>query len=236
MTGFRRAAAHQTGEGDGICFSATPAGVRQGRAPADSAAWVEVHDSGHYATPVPALAEAAPPRTLWFNAAMLALLLRGGLLVHTAGVELNGHGLLLAGVSGIGKSTLAAILEAAFPACVLGDERIAVRPVDKRGWTLAGTPWSSTAGLARRRSAPLAALVFLEQAPVDALRPLPAAEALPRLLPLVSVDWALPALADRGAGAMDALLASVPAFVFRFAKSPAAAQFLSTWAETLVCR
>ena len=180
----------------------------------------------------------APLRTLWFNVAMLGLLLRDGLLVHVAGASLKAHGLLFLGVSGIGKSTLSQLLEDAFPGSVLGDERIGVRPEAGIGgmrWKMSGSPWTSSAGIARQREAPLSALVFLEQASENAIHSLSAAEALPRMLPLISVDWKLDALADRGVAALNALLSAVPAYVFRFSKSPAAADFISAWAETLAC-
>ena len=182
-----------------------------------------------------------PVRTLWFNVALLGLLLRGGLLVHAAGAVLKGRGLIFPAVSGTGKSTLSRLLEAEFPGSVVCDERIAVRPdatpdVAAPHWTLAGTPWTSSAGIARKTAAPLAALVFLEQAPACGITPIPASDAVRRMLPLISVDWKSDALAGRGVAALDTLLAAVPAYVFRFPKSPAAADFIAAWAGTLACR
>ena len=179
-----------------------------------------------------------PVRTLWFNVTVLALLLRGGLLVHAAGAVLKGRGLIFPAVSGTGKSTLSGLLEAEFPESVVCDERIALRPAAASGatppaWILAGTPWSSSAGIARKTAAPLSAIVFLEQAPDCAIEPIPASDAVRRMLPQISVDWKNPELADRGVAALDALLAAVPAYVFRFPKSPAAARFIAAWAETL---
>lgn len=179
-----------------------------------------------------------PIRTLWFNVTLLALLLRGGLLVHAAGAVLKGCGLVFPAVSGTGKSTLSGLLEAEFPGSVVCDERIAVRPVATPDvaaprWTLAGTPWASSAGIARMTAAPLAALVFLEQALECEITPISASDAVRRMLPLISVDWKNNELADRGVATLDALLAAVPAYVFRFPKSPAAARFIAAWAETL---
>ena len=182
--------------------------------------------------------DSAKARALWINVALLALLLRGGLLVHAAGAVLKGCGLVFPAVSGTGKSTLSGLLEAEFPGSVVCDERIAVRPVATPDvaaprWTLAGTPWASSAGIARMTAAPLAALVFLEQALECEITPISASDAVRRMLPLISVDWKNDALADRGVAALDALLAAVPAYVFRFPKSPAAARFIAAWAETL---
>jgi hypothetical protein len=224
--------------GDGV-FYASPAEVAVAPPAWRTLPWVCVDGRSGTLTPLQPLAPGdAPPRTLWFNAALLALLLRGGLLVHAAGAVLHGRGLIFPAVSGTGKSTLSGLLEAAFPGSVVCDERIAARrdatPDGAMSrWTMAGTPWASTAGIARKTSAPLAALVFLEQAAECAIAPISAADAARRMLPQISVDWSLPTLADRGVAALDALLSTAPAFVFRFPKSPAAADFIAAWAETL---
>lgn len=95
-----------------------------------------------------------------------------------------------------------------------------------------GTPWKSTAGISRRRAVPLAGLIFLEQAEENKIRPITTGEALPRVLPLISVDWQNKELSESGANALDDLLSSVPAFNFAFQKSSAAAEYLAGWAET----
>ncbi len=171
-------------------------------------------------------------RSLWFNVAMLGLLQQGGLLIHAAGVELQGHGLLILGISGAGKSTLSALLDEAFPESVLCDERIALLPEegsDESTWRMMRSPWESSAGIARRKTAPLSALVFLEQASVCEIHPISASEALQRILPLVSIDWKEQCLADCGVAALDRLLTTVPAFVYRFTKELEAAQYLDRW-------
>ncbi|MGI5869517.1 MAG: hypothetical protein ACOX9C_08770 [Kiritimatiellia bacterium] len=239
MTGFRGVSASmmKTANG-GLRFSASVNKVRPGRPPDDGAPWVEVDSAGFFTHPSAELAEDAPRRSLWFNAAMLALLMNGGLLVHSAGAVLKRRGIVIAALSGTGKSTLSRFLEDAFPGSVVGDERMAVRPVpspdaDAPRWMLAGTPWESTAGIARKTTAPLAALVFLEQAPACEIESISALDAAKRLLPLISVDWTISTLADLGVSALNALLAAIPAYVFRLPKSPDAARFLATWVETL---
>ena len=195
-------------------------------------AWVEVDGPRGMARPLLGVdTKEAPPRSLWFNVTMLCLLLRGGLLVHAAGAAISGRGFLFLGESGIGKSTLSRLLEDFLPGSVICDERLACRPVEGR-WTMFGTPWKSTAGISRRLAVPLAGLVFLEQAEENKIRPITTGEALPRMLPLISVDWQNEELSGRGANALDDLLSSVSAFNFAFQKSSAAAEYLAGWAET----
>ena len=244
-TGFRVLTEHPARELCGsdlkVCYTSTSS-ISIGVPPPGESPCVAVDGSCGIVYPVNARGlDGVPARTLWFNVVLLALLLRGGLLVHAAGAVLNGRGLIFPALSGTGKSTLSGLLETDYPGSVVCDERIAARPVatpDEAAprWTLAGTPWSSSAGIARKTAAPLAALVFLEQAPDCAIKPIPASAAARRMLPLISVDWKNNELADRGVAALDALLASVPAYVFRFPKSPAAVHFIAAWAETPACR
>lgn len=174
-----------------------------------------------------------PSRPLWMNAALVSLLLRDGLLLHAAGAVLEGRGMAILGTSGTGKSTLSRRIEARCPDSVLCDERIAVRADGAGGWTVAGTPWASTAGIARRRSVPLSALVFLEQHPVNDIRPLRREDALGRILPMASIPWQEDELASRGSETLDRLLRAVPSFVYRVANSASAADHLAAWAATL---
>jgi hypothetical protein len=144
-----------------------------------------------------------------------------------------GRGLLLVASSGVGKSTLSRWVESAYPGSVLCDERIAVRREEGDAWTMAGTPWSSSAGIARRRTVPLSAIVFLEQAPANEIRPLTAAQAFERILPMVSIPWHETDLANLGTTTLGHLLGTVPAHLYRVVNAPSAAEHLRAWALTL---
>jgi len=99
---------------------------------------------------------------------------RQSTLVHAAGVDLGGDGLLFFGSSGAGKSTLAALWRDAQAATILGDERIAVhRSPDS--FVISGTPWHSTVQKVSPLEVPLKAMFFLEHASAntaDQLSPL----------------------------------------------------------------
>jgi hypothetical protein len=104
----------------------------------------------------------------------------GGFLVHACGLALAGRGLLVAGSSGRGKSTLSGLVAREE---VLSDERILLRPGADGAPELHGTPWPGTAGLARCGRAPLAALLLLgPHGTAPGLRPLSRAEACRRLV------------------------------------------------------
>lgn len=117
-----------------------------------------------------------------------------GLVIHAAGVAWEGRGLAFIGRSGRGKSTQASLWERLRGAVVLNDDRPAVT-LGAAGPELHGTPWSGSSAKRLALSVPLAALVFLEQAPVNEARLLTRSEAIPLLLPRVFMPyWSEPGM------------------------------------------
>lgn len=110
---------------------------------------------------------------------------RGGLLLHAAGVIIDGRVWLLPGPSGTGKSTAAAAPDIER---VLSDERVIVRRCGD-GWRAWGTPWWS-AGRTRPFDSGYAAvggIARLHKARRHAVRPLAADAAATWLLRSVSL-------------------------------------------------
>ena len=100
----------------------------------------------------------APLHELWTS----FLLLRGrGALVHACGLLTHQHVHLFVGESGVGKSTLAGILESRF-GLVLSDDRIVLRP-DGEGFRAYGTPWHGEARFASPKCGKLCSISFLSQ-------------------------------------------------------------------------
>ncbi len=155
-----------------------------------------------------------PTDQIWLARALAG---HGAFFLHAAGMKVAGHGVLFAGHSGAGKSTMVTVMRGAGE--ILCDDRIVVRRWPG-GFRIHGT-WSHgdvpdvSAG-----SAPLRAILFLEQAKENRLVPLPdARERLERVLPLlvkplVSADWWEQMLA-----VIAKLVAEVPAYRLRFDRS-----------------
>src|SRR5439155_7234693 len=101
-------------------------------------------------------------------AVSLALPRRGGLLLHSSGVVERGRGFLFAGRSGAGKTTAVRLLA---PRTPLGDDLIAILP-DGAGFAARATPFAGEYGPVAPRDAPLARILFLEQAPEHRALPL----------------------------------------------------------------
>jgi hypothetical protein len=138
-----------------------------------------------------------------------------GIVLHAAGALVNGRGLALAGVSGAGKSTLTGLASGRPGWTPLSDDRVIVR-VGAGVPTLHGTPWPGEGLSAENRQGTLAGLLFLEQGPVNAIRPLVTQDALTRLLRMTSVPWYDPEFVGRTLDACGKIVAGI---------SPAALMF-----------
>jgi len=103
----------------------------------------------------------------------------GGLLIHAAGIELEGRGFLFIGPSGAGKSTAAALTRGG---SVLTWDRAAISWVGSQpiAWAMpGGSVQSQAAGVRSRVSVPLAGVYRVRQAAQDCrVELLPAAEAI----------------------------------------------------------
>ena len=157
----------------------------------------------------------------------LHLAARGiGALHHAAAAIRGGRCYLFPARSGTGKSTLATLLDRSGEFRVLGDDRIFTR---RRGGEFAGcgTPWVSTAGLCENLSAPLGALVFLNQARQTCLEAIPHADAARRLLPLTDIPWWEPRITDSVLDYLDGLVSTVPAYILHFTPTPDVARALA---------
>ena len=148
---------------------------------------------------------------------------REACLLHSAGVVLDGHGLVFVGHSDAGKSTTVELLRHRFGDRleILCDDRIVVRrgPEGFRAfgtWNHGDVPDVSPGG------APLRAVLFLEQGRENDLRP-PAdrGEAVRRLLativkPLETAEWW-----HKEMDVLERLVAEVPCHTMRFDRSGA---------------
>ncbi len=143
-----------------------------------------------------------------------AILFTGGLVFHSSGLDDNGKGIVFIGHSGAGKSTQLGLWSLEPGVIAMNDDRIAVR-VEGRGPMCYGTPWGGTADIARKHAAPLAALIVLEQAPENAIRPLAPADAAPLLSARAFLPYWDAALMQRAMANLNAILAHVPVYRLR---------------------
>jgi hypothetical protein len=113
---------------------------------------------------------------------MVHLLAQGrGVEVHGSGVIMpDGRGMLFAGQSGAGKTTLSRMWLAEERVKILSDERIIVRKEDGALW-MYGTPWHGDGYIANQGRARLSRIFFLRHGACNELVPVPRTQAVARL-------------------------------------------------------
>ena len=137
------------------------------------------------------------------------------MLLRAAGGSIDGQGVLFAGSTGTGKSTVSRLLGKARNARFLSDDRIMVRRFGSK-FSMFGTPWPGDAGVAINESVPLKAICFLRHGNRTELTQLEEKEARERLLPVASVPWYEPELAEKANELCDYLIDHYPAFDLSF--------------------
>lgn len=104
-----------------------------------------------------------------------------GILLHSCGIELNGKGILFAGHSGAGKSTMAWLWSDGGNVPILSDDRIIVRKKNGVFW-MYGTPWHGDGKFASPRGYPLEKIYFIKHATKNKIRETKKIEATSKLL------------------------------------------------------
>lgn len=111
----------------------------------------------------------------------------GGFVFHCAYIEWNGTAVLFTAPSGTGKSTQAELWRKYRDAEIINGDRAAV--CIKEGLLVAaGIPFSGSSSYCGNRTLPVAAIVYLSQAPETSIRKLRGAEAFSKLWEGVSVN------------------------------------------------
>jgi hypothetical protein len=88
---------------------------------------------------------------------------RRGIMLHACGIDDGGKGIVFAGPSDAGKTTLARLWNKVPGVRVLGDETLVLREVG-REYHVYGTPWPGEAGLADPGGVPLRRVLFVQHA------------------------------------------------------------------------
>ncbi|AOY77995.1 hypothetical protein [Clostridium formicaceticum] len=113
-----------------------------------------------------------------------ALLEFDGFCLHASAVAHDNRAVLFSGPCGIGKSTHASLWQQHFgkdKAVIINDDKPALRLVEDNFYVY-GTPWSGKSHLNTNIKVPLQAIVFIEQAEENHIRPLNNKEAAQMLI------------------------------------------------------
>lgn len=163
------------------------------------------------------------------NAAMLVYAFAtaplGTLLFHASVIVREQRGFLFLGHSGTGKSTHSRQWMTAFDdAVLLNDDNPVVRVWPDDTVRVYGSPWSGKTPCYNNASAPVGALVQLEQAPENSIVPLKMTRAYPYILASVSGLKVVPEMMDALYDTIARLLALRPVYYLRCLPNPDAAR------------
>lgn len=151
-----------------------------------------------------------------------------GVIVHSCSwIQPEGGGVVAAGVSGAGKTTLARLVAAVEGTTVLTDDR-AILTLERDGLRLWGSPWPGDAGIALPACTPLAAIVFLRHGTETAIREVSEGIALGRLLTTVALPVWNPDRLQGPLAFVERILLTTPIFEVTYPPTVAAAQWIVT--------
>ena len=147
------------------------------------------------------------------------------LLFHASVIVREQRGFMFLGHSGTGKSTHSRQWMTAFEdAVLLNDDNPVVRVLDDDTVRVYGSPWSGKTPCYNNESAPVGALVQLEQAPHNTIVPLKMSRAYPYILASVSGLKVIPEMMDALYDTIARLLESRPVYLLQCLPNPDAAR------------
>lgn len=149
----------------------------------------------------------------------------GGGLFHSAGMVYNSQGVIFAGKSGAGKSTISGQLQKFNQTMLLSDDRIAVRKIGD-SFVMFGTPWPGEGGFAVNQSAPLKSIFFLKKGNENKLTDLNAADAMALMFPVMSIPWYDRDKVNEIMDFCESLLVSIPMYELTFRADETVAAFV----------
>ena len=104
----------------------------------------------------------------------------GGFILHASYIEVDGKAILFTAPSEIGKSTQADLWCKYRQARIINGDRTAVRLENGEAFA-AGIPFSGSSKFCKNGTFPLAAIVYLQQAPITTIRKLEGAESFRKI-------------------------------------------------------
>jgi len=153
------------------------------------------------------------------------LSLYGGLLVHACAVSDRGRGLLFAGTSGAGKSTISRLWRGAEGVHQLSDDRVILREKDGRFWVY-GTPWHGDAKVASPEATLLERVYILQHGIRNQATCLKPRDAISRLLVRSFPTYWDPAGMARTLAFLAELTQSVPCYDLAFLPNQGAVDYV----------
>lgn len=143
-----------------------------------------------------------------------SVLFHKGIVIHASAIEYHGKGLIFSAPSGTGKSTQACLWEANMGAKVLNDDCPVVK-MENGQISICGTPCSGSSDKFLNSSAPLSAIVVLEQALENNFHKLSNAEAISYLIPRCFLPYHDINLMNMAIKHLEEIISAVPVYLLK---------------------
>lgn len=148
-----------------------------------------------------------------------------GFTAHASVIEYNGCAVMFPATSGVGKSTHAELWQAHFSASIINGDHAVIRMVDGSP-IIFGAPWSGTSPYKKKVSAPLKAIVLLEQGDRNDISKLDAQQALTRCFPHCYLPYWDKASMAKTLCTFDAVLGLLPVYLLKCLPNKDAAELV----------
>lgn len=144
------------------------------------------------------------------------LINHGGIVIHASTLECEGRGIMFSAPSGTGKSTHVKLWQEYIGdgVRILNDDTPAVRSKDGKLHVF-GTPWCGSSGIYCNASAPLEAIVLLEQAQANSLQQLSVPEAMLKLMPRAFLPYFDQEMMHKTFDIMETIYSLVPVYLLK---------------------
>ena len=135
----------------------------------------------------------------------------GGVILHASYVNWDGRAILFTAPSGTGKSTQAALWHEQMGAEIINGDRAVFRMEDNTA-VACGIPFAGSSGICKNKTLPLAAIVYLSQAPETTLKRLGGFSAFRRIWEGCSINTWEKTDVSRASAVIQSVLQSVPVY------------------------
>ena len=149
-----------------------------------------------------------------------SIVMVGGLMLHASPLDDNGRGIAFCGPSGMGKSTQLRLWEGEKGVLAMSDDRVVVGSDENGRKVCYGTPWGSKPEIALNASAPLNALVILEQSSANGITELSSPTAATRVTCRAFLPFWDKGLMKMAFKNLNEIVNNVPVYLLRFREEP----------------
>lgn len=144
------------------------------------------------------------------------LLYINGIVMHASTLEWNGKGILFTAPSGTGKSTQVKLWQTYMGegVRVLNDDTPAIKFIEDKPYVY-GTPWCGSSDIHCNGLAPIAAIVIVEQAPLNSITKLSLQESIFKTMPRVFLPYFNEDMMNKTMNIFEKIITSLPIYLLK---------------------